>query len=41
VKLFGVIAIVAVLLFAGLHLSGHAPTHMAAGGGPEHTMAMP
>jgi hypothetical protein len=37
VKLFGIGAIVLFLLVAGLHLSGHAPTH----GMPMHTVLLP
>ncbi len=36
VKAFGIIAIVLVLLFVGLHLTGNAPTHMPGSGGAEH-----
>jgi hypothetical protein len=41
VKVFGIVAIVVVLLFAGLHLSGKAPTHMPGSSGPQHGLQMP
>ncbi len=36
VKAFGVIAIVLLLLFAGLHLTSNAPMHGMPSGGTEH-----
>jgi hypothetical protein len=36
VKAFGIGVVVLVLLFAGLHLTGNAPTHMPGSSGPEH-----
>ncbi len=41
VKVFGIIAIVLVLLVAGLHLTGNTPTHMPGSGGAERGMQMP
>lgn len=41
VKLFGIAVLVLLLLFAGLHLSGKAPTHMPGSGGIEHGMDAP
>ena len=41
VKAFGIGAIILVLLFAGLHLTGNAPTHMPSSGGAEHGMQSP
>jgi hypothetical protein len=41
VKAFGIILIVLLLAFAGLHLTGHAPTHMPGSGGVEHGMPAP
>ena len=41
VKVFAIVSVVLVLLFAGLHLSGNAPTHMPASGTAEHGMPMP
>jgi hypothetical protein len=41
VKAFGIIAIVLLLLFAGLHLTGNAPTHMPGTSGAEHGMQAP
>jgi hypothetical protein len=41
VKVFGIVAIVLVLLFAGLHLTGNAPTHMSGSSGTEHGMQTP
>jgi hypothetical protein len=38
VQWFGIIAIVLVLLFAGLHLTGNAPTHMPPSSGAQHGM---
>ena len=36
VKAFGIILVVLLLAFAGLHLTGNAPTHMPGSGGPQH-----
>jgi hypothetical protein len=41
VKAFGIGAVVLVLLFAGLHLSGNMPTHGSPSGGTEHGMQAP
>jgi len=41
VKAFGIIAIVLVLLLAGLHLTGKAPTHMPPSSGMQHGMQAP
>jgi hypothetical protein len=41
VKAFGIGALVLLLLFAGLHLTGNAPTHMPGSSGPEHGMQAP
>ena len=41
VKAFGIGVVVLVLLFAGLHLTGNAPTHMPGSSGPEHSMQAP
>ena len=41
VKVFGITAIVLVLLFAGLHLTGNAPTHMPGSNSPEHGVQTP
>jgi hypothetical protein len=41
VKAFGIIAVILILAFAGLHLTGHAPTHMPGSGGAEHGMQAP
>jgi hypothetical protein len=41
VKAFGIGLIVLVVLFAGLHLTGNAPTHMPGGTGSEHGVQAP
>jgi hypothetical protein len=41
VKAFGIIAVVLLLLFVGLHLTGNAPTHMPGSSGAEHGMQAP
>ena len=41
VKAFGIGVFVLVLLFAGLHLTGNAPTHLPGGTGPDHGMRTP
>jgi hypothetical protein len=40
-KVFAITAIVLLLLFAGLHLTGNAPTHMPGSSGTEHGMQAP
>jgi hypothetical protein len=40
-KAFGIILVVLLLAFAGLHLTGNAPTHMAGSGGPQHGLQAP
>jgi hypothetical protein len=41
VKAFGIVLVVLLLGFAGLHLTGHAPTHMPGASGPEHGQQVP
>ena len=41
VKVSGIIAIVLVLLFVGMHLTGHVPTHTPPASGVEHGMQTP
>jgi hypothetical protein len=41
VKAFGIIAIVLLLLFVGLHLTGNAALHAPSSGGAEHGMQAP
>ncbi|MDQ6669838.1 MAG: hypothetical protein M3069_03665 [Chloroflexota bacterium] len=41
VKAFGIGVVVLLLLFAGLHLTGNAPTHMPGGTAPEHGVQAP
>ena len=41
VKMFGITAVVLVLLFAGLHLTGNIPSHMPGSSGPEHGTQAP
>ena len=41
VKAFGIIVIILILAFAGLHLTGNAPTHMPGSSGTEHGMQAP
>ena len=41
VKAFGIGAVVLVLLFAGLHLTGNTPTHMPGSGGADHGTQAP
>jgi hypothetical protein len=41
VKAFGIIAIVLVLAFVGLHLSGNAPAHMPGSSATEHGLQAP
>ena len=41
VKAFGIGAVVLLLLFAGLHLTGNVPSHMPGSSGPEQGMQAP
>jgi hypothetical protein len=41
VKAFGIALVVLLLAFAGLHLTGHAPTHMPGASGAQHGMQSP
>jgi hypothetical protein len=41
VKAFGIILVVLLLAFAGLHLTGNAPTHMPGSSGGQHGMQSP
>jgi hypothetical protein len=41
VKAFGIIALVLILAFAGLHLTGNAPTHMSGSSANEHGTQAP
>ncbi len=41
VKAFGIIGIILLLLFVGLHVSGNAPTHTMPFSGTEHGMQAP
>jgi hypothetical protein len=41
VKVFGVVLVVLLLAFAGLHLTGNAPMHGADSSGAEHGMTAP
>jgi hypothetical protein len=41
VKGVGIVLVVLLLAFAGLHLTGNAPTHMAGAGGTQHGMQLP
>lgn len=41
VKAIGVVLVVLLLAFAGLHLTGNAPTHMSATSGVQHGMQLP
>jgi hypothetical protein len=41
VKLFAIVAIVLLLLFAGLHLTGNAPMHSMSPSGTEHGVQAP
>ena len=40
-KALGLILVVLLLGFAGLHLTGHAPTHMPGASGAEHGLPTP
>jgi hypothetical protein len=41
VKALGIVLVVLLLAFAGLHLTGNAPMHMAGAGGTQHGMQLP
>jgi hypothetical protein len=41
VKAFGIMLVVLLLAFAGLHLTGNAPTHMPSSSGAQHGMQSP
>ena len=41
VKAFGIVLVVLLLAFAGLHLTGNAPTHMPGSSGPQHGLQAP
>jgi hypothetical protein len=41
VKLLGIVLVVLLVAFAGLHLTGNAPTHMGGGSGAQHDMELP
>src|SRR5690242_9067041 len=41
VKALGIILVVLLLAFAGLHLTGNAPTHMTGPGGAQHGLQLP
>jgi hypothetical protein len=41
VKAFGIMLVVLLLVFAGLHLTGNAPTHMPGSSGTQHGMQAP
>jgi hypothetical protein len=41
VKALGIILVVLLLAFAGLHLTGNAPTHMGGAGGMQHGLQLP
>ena len=41
VKVLGILLIVVMLAFAGLHLTGNAPTHMPGSSGVEHGIRLP
>ena len=41
VKALGIVLVVLLLAFAGLHLTGNAPTHMAGPSGAEHGLQLP
>ena len=41
VKVFGIVLVVLLLAFAGLHLTGNAPTHGIGSDGAEHGMQAP
>jgi hypothetical protein len=41
VKALGIVLVVLLLGLAGLHLTGHAPTHMPGASGPEHGQQVP
>src|SRR5262252_1087891 len=41
VKALGVVLVVLLLVFAGLHLTGNAPTHMGSPSGAQHGIQLP
>ena len=41
VKALGIVLVVLLLAFAGLHLTGNAPTHIPGGSGAQHGMQLP
>jgi hypothetical protein len=41
VKALGIVLVVLLLVFAGLHLTGNVPTHMAGGTGEQHGIQLP
>jgi hypothetical protein len=41
VKLLGILLVVLVLAFAGLHLTGHVPVHMAGADGASNAVQLP
>jgi hypothetical protein len=41
VKALGIVLVVLLLAFAGLHLTGNAPTHMAGADGAQHGIQLP
>ena len=41
VKAFGIVLVVLLLGFAGLHLTGHAPMHMPGASGPQRGLQAP
>jgi hypothetical protein len=41
VKAFGIMLVVLLLAFAGLHLTGNAPTHMPGSSAPQHSLQAP
>jgi hypothetical protein len=41
VKALGIVLVVLLLAFAGLHLTGNAPTHMMGGNGAPHGIQLP
>jgi hypothetical protein len=41
VKALGIILVVLLLVFAGLHLTGNVPTHMAGGTSEQHGIQLP
>jgi hypothetical protein len=41
VKVLGIVVVVLMLTFAGLHLTGNAPTHMGGPNGEQHGIQLP